>query len=581
MTQASLPVPPQPSTPAASLPYSRPWTPVELIALLLAPVAAYVLMHFKPYGQNGFLDPYMYTGYIHNFEELFEQFGLTYYGVRFGLILPSRVFAAAFGPVAGYFALRYVLLLLGAIPFYALVRQLYGRAVAAALLAVLVTSPYLARAMLWDHPDAVGAPLLLGALSLLQIEHRRRHLLDVVAGLFAGLALNSNVFVIGPLGAYLGTSAVLWIIRRRGVGALALRILCFGAGVLAICAMGAAYYAYAIGQWDVFTITYNTAVWLASGGTLTWRTSGFAWTLRLWAVFTPVLLTCLAAAAVLRRPMLFQEQVVVAGAAATTAFFYANQFLMDGNSLELFYYLSYALPAVFLLLAVVLGRVVRGGLTPLPPLVFAAAAIVPWVLYALDVTTFAGWTIGHHLVAALVAGGLVAAAARSGTPRRAVTAAAAVALGVLFWSSFARPTYAGMVNSWSRPDGRERDVYAVTLQLIDVVEDWTAGEGQFRFWYSNRPLSNSMQSIQAVYLWGTSKIQAEGPGLPVLEPMDFERLASPDVRWLVLLAENRRQFADAYQTLRGHHVNYRVRAARDLSAGNYRLHVQLLELTKD
>src|SRR5262245_37607284 len=56
----------------------------ETLALLAAPAVAFWLMHFKPIAQNTFLDPYVYTGYIHNFVDLIERYGVTYYSVRFG-----------------------------------------------------------------------------------------------------------------------------------------------------------------------------------------------------------------------------------------------------------------------------------------------------------------------------------------------------------------------------------------------------------------------------------------------------------------------------------------------------------------
>jgi hypothetical protein len=77
--------------------------------LSLLPLLVFWTMRFVPINQNNYLDPYVYTGYIHNFQDLMARYGVTYYGVRFGLIVPAQWFAQLFGPEGGYFALRYAL----------------------------------------------------------------------------------------------------------------------------------------------------------------------------------------------------------------------------------------------------------------------------------------------------------------------------------------------------------------------------------------------------------------------------------------------------------------------------------------
>src|SRR5438874_1372200 len=61
----------------------------EVSALLLLPLLAFWVMRFVPINQEQFIDPYVYTGYIHNFRDLIARFDVTYYSVRFGLILPA------------------------------------------------------------------------------------------------------------------------------------------------------------------------------------------------------------------------------------------------------------------------------------------------------------------------------------------------------------------------------------------------------------------------------------------------------------------------------------------------------------
>src|SRR3954462_12286991 len=130
-----------PQTSAAS---SR-FTPWEVLFLLLLPVVAFLLLHFDAVRQNRMLDPYVYTGYIYNFADLQQRFGITYYGVRFGLILPARICAALFGEATGYFVLRYLLALVFGIPLYAVCKRYLSPATATATYVVAVSSPYFAR----------------------------------------------------------------------------------------------------------------------------------------------------------------------------------------------------------------------------------------------------------------------------------------------------------------------------------------------------------------------------------------------------------------------------------------------------
>src|SRR5262245_10203975 len=174
-------------------------------------------MHFKPIAQSGQLDPYVYTGYIHNFADLFDRYGTTYYGVRFGMILPAQLTVALFGPIAGYFVFRYVLVLLAGVPFYVLLKQRYGLLPAATMYVLWLTSPVVARAVLWDYTDASGVMYLFAAICLFSIEHPKRRLLDTGAGISAAMAIHSNVFAIALLSIFFVTYAALWVWWERGL----------------------------------------------------------------------------------------------------------------------------------------------------------------------------------------------------------------------------------------------------------------------------------------------------------------------------------------------------------------------------
>ncbi len=163
---------------------------IEAGLLLLLPLIAFWAMRFVPINQNHFLDPYLYTGYIHNFQDLLARYGLTYYSVRFGMIVPAQWFTHLFGPEGGYFTLRYALALIAGIPLYYTVKRRFSQPVAALTVTGMLTSPYFARALLWDYPDAAGVPFLIAAVCVFLLEDHFSLWRDMLTGAFAALELN-------------------------------------------------------------------------------------------------------------------------------------------------------------------------------------------------------------------------------------------------------------------------------------------------------------------------------------------------------------------------------------------------------
>jgi hypothetical protein len=552
----------------------------EVAFLVVCPALAFFAMHFSPIAQKEFIDPYIYTGYINNFEDLFQRYGVTYYGVRFGLVAPAQLAAALFGPVGGYFALRYAYVMITAGPFYVLVRQRFGRLAAAACVALLLTSPYFARAVLWDHPDASGVPFLFAAMSLFLIDGRRR-VLDSCAAICAGLAIHSNIFVAAPLAIFIATWTLFALVWQRGVRDVATRLVILVAGIGLITATAAAYYRWRVNVADAFSVTINKSLELASGGMAEWRTPGIEWVAREWHVLTPVALSLLALVAWSKRRGGIQEAVMWASAAGTTAFFYITQFQLGGNSLELFYYFSYLLPFVFLLIALIVGTLLNG---PSPRWNTAAATVLisaatgPWILYSLGRGIAYPTRIEHHLAAM----GVVVAAMilwRSAPRfRLAMSVCAAAVLGFMLFSSFATPVYARMIESRVQAVGSDLDVYRIALQMIDSVPRWSANPGAVGFWYNNEPADSPIRSIQSTYLFGYSRVQGQGRGLPSLDAADLERLGRMRLKWLVLLADTEGELAAARETLSRTGIEHKRVDGRLLHSGTYAVHFELLEL---
>ncbi|HET9385951.1 MAG TPA: hypothetical protein VFO67_12445 [Gemmatimonadales bacterium] len=538
-------------------------------------------MNFRPMVQNGFIDPYVYTGYIHNFQDLLERYGPTYYSVRFGHILPARMLAALVGALPGYLLWRYLVVLAGSVPFYFLLRQRYGRPLAMALVAVLVTSPFLARTVLWDYPSATAVPCLLGAVCLLQVEHRRRRLLDLAAGFLAGLMIHSNVFGVAPLGVYVAAYGMAWVVSGRGFRILAGRLAWFSVGPIVLTAAGWLYYWSVLDRWDIWSSTVLIVTFLVDGGTTKWRTNDPTWVLREFAVLTPLFLTATALLASVGRRISIQAAALGSGAACAASLLYIHQFLLNGNTLELLNYFGFALPSVFLLLALTVAaiwerRSSRMKIASASVLVVCAAG--PWILYSFDWPLLTIATVERHFLLAIVAGVLVVLARVLAPGRTIMPVLASAALGLTVFSSFAQPTYAGAINSRVHPEHTEENVYTVALQFIDTIPTVARHPGVIRFWYSDTSRFNSMWSIQSTFLWGYSRLQAEERGLPYLGEKELALLREPELKWLALLAEDDEQLELARAALTANGVRFQPSIQKVLAAGDYRLHVEILEL---
>jgi hypothetical protein len=540
-------------------------------------------MNFIPFNQTGMIDPYVYTGYIHNFKDLFDRYGLTYYAVRFGLILPGRALVALFGAEDGYLVLRYLLALVAGIPLYAVVRRYFGLPLAAVTYTVLVTSPYLARTLLWDYSDTTGMPLLCAAMCLVLLECRRLWLWDSVAGGCAAMALNSNFFIVAPLGVFLFLYTLLWLIWRRGVARIAMRAVCFLGGLIVITGLGVFYYCITLGIWNIFLPTINVSLWLAQGGTKLWRTPGFAWLGKLYEVFTPAILSAFALLCRGWRRPAFHEASIWLSASGIGWFFYLHQFVLQADTLELFYYFSYALPAIFLLLALTMNGVVERLSLPgcwLSATSLAAGAITPWILYSYGYLTAAADNLRIFLALVAVAAVMLLLATHwRGSARLGLAVTASLALGLMFAASFATFVYTSTIRSHRHPNYQAEDVYRVALQFIKAVPTWQVRPGQLRFWYSNVPIGNSMQSIQSTYLWGYSKLQGDDIGLPHLGEVQLKVLRAPELKWLVMMGEKEEHLQLGLDALTREHIAYRPVSRQTIVSGSYRLFVQQLAMT--
>jgi hypothetical protein len=560
---------------------------LEILLLLALPVLTFWFFNMRPVHQASSLDPYFYTGYINNAEDMLKRFGLPYYAVRFGLIVPGRFFNWAFGAEPGYFVFRYVLSLVSGIPLYFLARRKFSHHVGLLAYCALILSPWFARTLLWDHPDASGVPYLMAAMCLVLLGRTPSWWRDGLAGCCVSLAVNSNVFTGAIFGIFGACYVALSLLYGTGWRTLLARMPTFTAGFALVLAGGYAYYWHVFGEpRNIFKPTFEMTHLLSSGGMKNYRLTGYQWLLERYYVLVPVLIALSCLAVCVRRRLQFEAVVCVASGTAVIGFYFVHQFLMAGDTLQLFYYTSYALPTTFLMLVCIwqsLWESFTGN-----ELVFLAASVtatlIPLLLISAGVPAFEHLTASEwtKLAAATLIG---LALARYSWRSRSLRSTLVLASLMLLAASMAAALGSNYTYRTARPfsvrDHTESDTYRVALQLIAEAPKLSDGPGRLIFWYSNRA-GSPINSIQSTFLWGDSKINQYSPagvGMPILGPYQMLQLRNHDIRYLVLLGETKPEIQAGLEAITRAKVGYDLLSTRDLHSGDLHVYWQLIELT--
>jgi hypothetical protein len=526
-----------------------------VLGILTLPVAIFYLFEVQPYSLYTQVDSFIYTGYSQNLPDLVTRYGFPYYAVRFGLILPTRFAFELFGPVGGYFLLRFLLAASCAAVLYLLGRR-HGCPAAGWFGAIIfLSSPILLRALMTDYADTTGLPLLLIGIGCLMMPTRRRLLWAVPAGLAFGVAINSNLFIAAVLLAVLAARLLLQLLRRDF--AALLTYLVAGAGIVLVTGLGAFYYWRAFGYANILrpSIAYLRH---SSAVSRAFRAPTYAWLDFSLYLYIPVIITIALGITLLTRPVEKSssryKSILKSPAtdalvllAAAEGFYLFEEFILKGYQLDYFYYASYlwAFSSIGLTFVIIelAGR--RGHGTRIAWLAFTVAVALPLGrnLFFRELAFWA-WPAVLFMVAA-IAIPLAWPRARAGASQFGVVAlvASVILLGLspphhVPWSRTqtvrADPHYETAIGS---EDQSALDYFEMASQLIKETPKWTDDPGTVLFWYPQR--ETVIDLIQGTYLWRRNTLQDEGPGLPTLNASQIRELRGRTPRTIMMLVYNR------------------------------------------
>ena len=550
----------------------------EIILLGTLPIALFLTIYqISPINQMGFLDPWLYTGYINNFGDLFQRYGLTYYSVRFGLIGPAMVLNKALGPINGYFAFCYVMVLVAGVPLYALFRKYFSIHAAIFAYATLTSSIWFARHVLWTHPDATAVPYLLAGVSIILLDPGRRRLCYLVVGALFSLAVNSNFFTI----VVAGLSVVPYFIVNQG----RLRQLLPSDAAFGLLGFVGVYFAamliyYAkLGVWKLYEPTFSMITWGFAGKGEIYRVKPDEWMFSTLYVYFPVFLgLCYLLVACKWKPASRIASAIAAYAVSVVLFFSWWQFASHGLIIELPYYFCYLIPALMPLAALIPVMLTSGVSLDIGRHILWTGTVVALViplLVARANLNFAFDSIAQFSLISAIAVLLLLFARRSIQSRLLAVTAYVIAINTYFFGYVAAPNdnrqsqYAFMFRDKYLPGGF--DLYKIAVQFMRSMPRFSDDRQKLLFWYSNVPKDAYLSSLQSIYLWGYSRLHSmntkENPGLPVLGNEELKIIDGLGAAHLVLIGSSQGDVRAGLAALDQKKVKYHLSDPMSICSG--------------
>ena len=266
------------------------------------------------------------------------------------------------------------------------------------------------------------------------------------------------------------------------------------------------------------------------------------------------------------------------------AVYLVNEFGPNGSLLETYYYTSYLVGLVVVLIVLAVRRLVCGQPWERRAYTTCAAAVVvaPYV-WKLAGEHLSVWTIPAVplLVAAVMLAAYVQRWWRFGTAAAALVVSASPLLLTLAapgdvplapGQAYRRePHYE---TSMFHPDHRVLDLYADAHRFMEIVPDWADSPGSVVFWYPyNDEPANMMGST---FLWYETALTIQPPGLPELGETSAAGLRDRTPRYIVVVASAEPEVTAGTKAIE--HVVVPISSRRvTFSSGGRRLYADVLQ----
>ena len=521
---------------------------------------------------NGWIDPWLYTGFHLSLPEHLLRWGSTYYATRLAWLLPGFGLHQLFSPLLANYVLHisffYVLLF----SVYFLVTSGINRTVAFVVTLLVALNPETVAAMSWDYVD--GAVITYFAVSLLCFEkaasgaHRWLWAAAAGAGLACLAASNLVAITLWPV-------CGLFLLLRVGVvrWRTTLAILAVAAaGMVAMLAVFGVLSAQLGGSFLFLkpSVTYASQnLWLPSP----YDVKGTEWLLNSPALILPAVAALGALLAVagrwsILRPFSGLFQVTTLAAVV----WMVTHSVLWSHSIHIPYYTSYLVPLGLLALA----------LHPDSPLISPAQLPLRRMI-ALELAIL-GLLIVHLVIfrnGDLIWGAVPLLPARLGTNFGINTYVAFGIAGIALLSlRFVRAlwfrwpvfllallmAYSSVPGHWPAPDSpRVREDFTLMVSVHEFIREHLGQSRSLRMWYAMPPGEpRPYRSISSTYLWGHVLLNES---MPSLESSTLINRPSTEVP-LVLMAGDGREIDAARLALLKVGLSYTPTAQKQFGPRN-------------
>jgi len=506
---------------------------------LLAPLLVLLLVR-TDLNQAGGLDAFVYAAYIHDYADLVARYGRTYYSTRLSHILPNAVAASLFGDYAGYYLVRYLLLVTAMVSIHTIARRYVTTPAAWFVTLFFSTHVWLLREVFWDHYDGSVVVFALAGVALLQ-PRSKETLAHAGAGFAFAWAANGN-----PMGLLIAATFIpTWLMDRRNIPwrELLRSVSAAGAGFL----FGYSVLIFAMtrlypdGGWRFDEVTLSMLSYLLTGGGTNWFKSlktilldlGIYETL-IFPFFLGISVCGLLAG--LRGSVADRRNVIGAAIfiALTTAVFAIFHFILQWGLLSLHFYLIYALPACLVATSAFIGQLRPEVGAPRIAIVAAIFLVFHFAFWFSIQSPFPVDQEIASLLRPLALSMIVVAFISMGwlavvIARQNRTLTPAILFLVALFSSNAFFLHSGYARLYSDTNERqlEWDVRDGSLYLQRFVAAHVPTKSRIWFWYG--PRDKFLNSVQSAHLWGFSRLSSPALSdaqMPVIDGGVRERLGA-------------------------------------------------------
>lgn len=533
----------------------RSWTEFALItaAILALPILA-LLGAASYYTMPAAIDPWIYTGLIHNYDDIVDRIGPTYYAARIAHVFPAMFLENVFGEHAGFIILRFLKLSIGAAALFVFGLRLYSRSVGVAGAAIWCFSPWFLRSLNDDLYDSTAALFLLLSYVFAFIPNKRPIAYHVLAGLCLAIAAQTVQLTFGVF----ATAAPAWLLVHRKkllseraatavAGAVAFVIGYFTLTRLLLLANP---------RWAEGDPTFAVIKALLEGGAATWTAPLSVAVSAGYYYATAPMIAGLATAALAFFPAKARRHdrtfLIAYGLLTLLPFaFYVWRQSQNHGVLFNYFTVIYLFPAGALAATVLAGELFD-RLTPnrraASAALFTAALFGSWAFMSVDRLDALDGAIEAKTYFGVVAALLLAMFAAHRIGRNLVAAIfGSASLLFLLIGPYQCREYRHL--RIAKPDGASGwDLRNGAEFLMDtVVRLSPPGKGSIGFWYPDD--SGPLSMIQSVYLWGYTRMMQD-KGMPTID--DYVSKSLDRFGKYMLLAERPHEIDAGLSALREH-----------------------------